>query len=93
MNTITINNAVSNFPQIVSDTIKNYEETVIVGEQGAVVLVSQQEWNSIMETVRLLRDKQSLKSLIDGHKARKNGRKPKGKQINEAFYDLQNIDS
>ncbi len=93
MNTITINNAVSNFPQIVSDTIKNYEETVIVGEQGAVVLVSQQEWNSIMETVRLLRDKQSLKSLIDGHKARKNGRKHKGKQINEAFYDLQNIDS
>jgi len=93
MNTITINNAISNFPQLITNTIRNFEETVIVGEQGSVVLISQQEWNSILETVRLFRDKKSLKSLLDGHSARKNKSIPKGKLINEAFYDLQDTDS
>ena len=93
MNAITINNAITNFPQIVSNTIKNFEETLIVGEQGAVVLISQQEWDSIMETIRLFRDKKSLKSLIEGHNIRKKGQKPKGKTINQAFHDLQDTNS
>jgi len=88
MNAITINNAISNFPQIVKNTINNYEETLIVGEQGSVVLISQQEWNSIMETIRLFRDKKSLKSLVDGHNARKKGLTNKSKPVEEAFYDL-----
>jgi len=93
MNAITINNAISNFPQIVTNTIRNFEETVIVGEQGAVVLVSQQEWNSIMETMRLFRDKKSLQSLIEGHKVRRKKLVPQGKTINQAFYDLQDTNS
>ena len=93
MNTITINNAISNFPQLITNTIRNFEETVIVGEQGSVVLISQQEWNSIMETIRLFRDKKSLKALIEGHNARKKGKKSKSKTINQAFYDLQDTHS
>lgn len=93
MNAITIDNANSNFPQIVTDTIRNVEETVIVGEQGAVVLISQQEWNSIMETLRLFRDKKSLKALLEGHSARRKGLRPKSETINEAFYDQQDINS
>jgi PHD/YefM family antitoxin component YafN of YafNO toxin-antitoxin module len=93
MNAITIDNAISNFPQIVTNTIRNYEETVIVGEQGAVVLISQQEWNSIMETVRLFRDKKSLKSLLDGHSARRKGLKAKGETLNKAFHDQQVLQS
>jgi PHD/YefM family antitoxin component YafN of YafNO toxin-antitoxin module len=93
MNTITINNAITNFPQIVTNTIKNFEETIIVGEQGSVVLVSQQEWNSIMETIRLFRDKKSLKSLIEGHNARKKGHSSKSKAINQAFYDIQDTNT
>jgi len=85
MNAITIDNAISNFPQIVTNTIRNVEETVIVGEQGAVVLVSQQEWNSIMETLRLFRDKKSLKALLDGHSARRKGQRPKSETVNQAF--------
>jgi len=93
MNTITINNAISNFPQIVNNTIKNFEETLIVGDQGAVVLISQQEWDSMMETIRLLRDKKSLKSLIEGQNIRKKGLKSKGKTITQAFYDIQDTHS
>jgi len=93
MNTITINNAITNFPQLISNTIRNFEETIIVGEQGSVVLVSEQEWNSIMETVRLFRDKKSLKSLIEGHNIRRNGQKPNSKSIEQTFYDLQDTHS
>ncbi len=93
MNAITINNAISNFPQIVTNTIRNFEETLIVGEQGAVVLVSQLEWNSIMETIRLFRDKKSLKALIEGHNARRKGQKSKSKTVNQVFYDLQDTHS
>lgn len=93
MNAITMDNAISNFPQIVTDTIRNFEETVIVGEQGAVVLVSQQEWNSMVETLRLFRDKKSLKSLLEGHSIRRKGLRPKSETINQAFHDLQDINS
>jgi PHD/YefM family antitoxin component YafN of YafNO toxin-antitoxin module len=93
MNTISINNAISNFPQLITNTIRNIEETVIVGEQGSVVLISQQEWNSIMETIRLFRDKKSLKSLLEGQNSRRKGQKSKGKTINQAFYDLQDTHS
>jgi len=91
MNAITIDNAISNFPQIVTNTIRNFEETIIVGEQGAVVLISQQEWNSMMETIRLFRDKKSLKSLFEGHNVRRKGLKPKSETINQTFNDLQDI--
>jgi len=91
MNAITIDNAISNFPQIVTNTIRNFEETIIVGEQGAVVLISQQEWNSMMETIRLFRDKKSLKSLLEGHNVRRKGLKPKSETINQTFNDLQDI--
>jgi PHD/YefM family antitoxin component YafN of YafNO toxin-antitoxin module len=93
MNAITIDNAISNFPQIVTNTIRNFEETIIVGEQGAVVLISQQEWNSMMETIKLFRDKKSLKSLLEGHSVRRKGQKPNSETINQTFHDLQDINS
>ena len=88
MNTITIKKAISDFPKIVENTISNFEKTVIVVENGAVVLISQSEWNIIQETIDLLKDKQSLKALFEGHNNRKEGKKSESKTIEEAFYDL-----
>jgi len=88
MNEISLSDAISNFPLLVSNTIKNEEETVIVADQGSVVLVSQNEWNEIMETLRLLQDKKSLKALLEGHQKRKAGIKPEGLTLTEAFDDL-----
>ncbi|MBI4645934.1 MAG: type II toxin-antitoxin system Phd/YefM family antitoxin [Bacteroidia bacterium] len=86
MNAITINNAITNFPKLVADTIRNFEETIIVSDQGSVVLISQTDWERIIETLRLLRDKQSLKALIEGHKIRRKKQKHQGKTIEEAFF-------
>ncbi len=89
MNPVGIQQAVRALPELVQQTIENCEETVIVTENGAVVMVDQREWERIMETNRLLRDKTSLKALLDGHKARDEGNIPNGVSMNEAFYDLQ----
>ena len=70
-------------------TIKNVEEVVIVSDYGSVVVVDQNEWESIQETLRLLKDKRSLKALLESHKLRDENKKIKAKSVDEAFYDLQ----
>ena len=87
MVSVTLNNAVINLPQIIADTISNQEETVIVTDEGAVVMLSQDSWDGMIETLRLLKDKKSLKALLDGQAKRKQGIK-QGKSPEEIFYDL-----
>ena len=67
---------------------KHCGETIIVSEAGAVVLIEQQEWEHMLETLRLIQDKTSLKALLDGHKQRDAGDVPDGVTMEEAFYDL-----
>jgi PHD/YefM family antitoxin component YafN of YafNO toxin-antitoxin module len=74
MVSVTLNNAVGNLPKIIADTISNQEETVIVTDDGAVVMLSQHNWDGMLETLRLLKDKKSLKALLDGQ-ARSKSRK------------------
>lgn len=87
MVSVTLNNAVGNLPKIIADTINNQEETVIVTDDGAVVMLSQENWDGMLETLRLLKDKRSLKALLDGQVRRKQGMN-QGKSPEEIFYDL-----
>lgn len=79
MKATTLKNALHNLPQIIASTIQTEEETVIVTDEGSVVLVEQDNWNSMVETLRLLQDKRSLTSLLQSIEARKKGNRPKGK--------------
>ena len=89
MNTIGIQQAIQTLPQIIRQTLDNCEETIIVSDAGSVVLVDQREWENMLETLRLLQDKTSLKALLDGHKDRDMGNTPDAVTVEEAFYDLQ----
>lgn len=82
---ITLNTAKNNLENIVKKTIDNQEETLVVTDNGNVVLVEQSEWNSIMETLRLFSDKRSLSALLEGIEARKKGKALQGKSIEEVF--------
>ncbi len=73
MNTIGIQQAVQDLPQIIQYTLDNCEETVIVSERGVVVMVDQREWKNMQETLRLFRDKKSLNALLEGHRNRESG--------------------
>ena len=87
MVSLTLHNAIGNLPKIIADTITNQEETLIVTDEGTVVMLSQDNWESMKETLRLLKDKKSLKALLEGHARRKKGLNS-GKTIEDAFYDL-----
>ena len=88
MKATTLKNAITNLPTIISSTIQTEEETVIVTDDGSVVLVEQDNWNSMVETLRLLKDKRSLTSLLQSIEARKNGKRPIGKTIDQIFTDV-----
>jgi len=88
MHTIVIQQAMQSLPELIQETLDNSEETVIVSEVGAVVLVAQREWENMLEMVRLLQDKTSLRALLDGHKDRELGNTPDAVTVAEAFYDL-----
>lgn len=90
MNTITLQKASKNLSQIVNNTIKNNEETVIVSDDGSVVLINQYEWENMKETISILNDETSLKALVEGHRDRLQNNPIKAKTIKEAFYDLLN---
>ncbi|RLD54138.1 MAG: hypothetical protein DRJ05_15235 [Bacteroidetes bacterium] len=88
MRTITLDTAVNNLPNLISNTLANQEETIIVTDNGSVVMVDMENWEGIVESLRLLRDKKSLKVLLEGHKQRSQNNKPIGRNIEEVFYDI-----
>jgi len=88
MISVNIEKAAQSLPQLIYDTLKNCEETLIVSEAGSVVLIDQTEWENIQETLKLLHDEKSLKALLEGHKDRDRGIRPDGVSPEEAFYDL-----
>ena len=89
MNAVGIEQAVSILPELIQKTIENCEETVIVTDFGAAVLIDQREWENMLETLRLFQDKISLKALLNGHKLRKAGKTPDALTVEEAFNDIQ----
>ena len=89
MHAVSVENAMKDLPGLINRTIKNVDEVVIVSDYGAVVVIDQGEWESIQETLRLLKDKRSLKALLESHKLRDENKEIESKSVEEAFYDLQ----
>jgi len=88
MISIDIKKASQTLPELVHGTLVNCEETVIVSDTGAVVMIDQNEWENMKETLKLLHDKKALKALLEGHKERDREKVPDSVSVEEAFYDL-----
>jgi PHD/YefM family antitoxin component YafN of YafNO toxin-antitoxin module len=67
MNALSLQEASTNLPHIIAETIQNSDETLIVSDQGAVIMIDKAYWEEIQETLLLLRDKKSLAALLEGH--------------------------
>jgi PHD/YefM family antitoxin component YafN of YafNO toxin-antitoxin module len=89
MRAITLQEAARSFETVMQSTLANAEETVIVSDAGAVVIVQQQYWEELQETLRLLYDKTSLQALLEGHRERERTGSVSGKSPNEVFGDVQ----
>ena len=88
MHTVTFDVASKNLTNLILQTIKEKEETVIVTGDGSVVILDESEWSHIRETLRLLSDKESLTALIESHAIREKGMRPEGIGPEEAFKDV-----
>lgn len=53
MKTMAATSARNNFYSLIDNTCFNHEPVLITGKRGNSVLVSQQDWDSIMETLYL----------------------------------------
>ncbi len=88
MRTVTLDQAGADLKAIIQQTIRDKDETVIASSEGAVVVLDENEWLNIKETLRLFTDKQSLSALMESHAIRERGEKPKGITPEEAFKDV-----
>lgn len=89
MSSITLEKLNLNIDNYFISAINNNEELLITSDYGNLVMINENEWNRINETLNLLSDKISLNSLLISHKERENGIEPESYSINEVFSDLQ----
>ena len=68
MNTITATNARSNFFQLLKDTINKHAYTTISSKEGNVVMMSQEEFEGLMETAELSAVPELVESLHEAEK-------------------------
>ncbi len=78
MRTVTLDQASADLKAIIQQTIRDKDETVIASSDGAVVVLDENEWSNIKETLRLFTDKQSLSALLESHAIRDRSEKPNG---------------
>jgi len=68
MNVVTVSQARSNLFRLVDDTSINHQPTFIKGKRNNAVLVSEEDWNSIQETIYLFSIPGMVESIIEGAK-------------------------
>ena len=66
MNTINVTNARKNLYKIIKSINDSHEPIHITGKNGAVVMIAEEDWKSIEETLFLIADPKLRKSIIDG---------------------------
>ena len=68
--------------------VDDYEHIILTHKQGAVVLISMDQWNAWQETERLFRDKRALKALEDSIARHERGEIQESFTVEEVFADL-----
>lgn len=65
---ISITNARTNLYRLVDEAVQTHKPVVIAGKRGNAVLLSEEDWNSINETLYLLSIPGMRESIVDGIK-------------------------
>ena len=68
MNIVTVSQARSNLYRLVDDTSSSHQPTFIKGKRNSSVLVCEEDWRSIQETIYLLSNPRMAESIIKGKK-------------------------
>ena len=65
---ISVTNARTNLYKLVDEAVQTHKLVVIAGKRGNAVLVAEEDWNSINETLYLLSIPGMRESIVDGIK-------------------------
>ncbi len=66
MSTITVTEARANLYKLIEDASKSHKPVVITGKHGNAVLLAEEDWNAISETLHLLSVPGMRESILDG---------------------------
>ena len=66
MTTLNVTEARANLYKLIDDTTVNHEPVVITGKRGNAVLLAEDDWNAINETLHLLSVPRMRKSILEG---------------------------
>ena len=89
----TLQQASIGLGEVIARAVQDHEEAAIVSDRGSVILVPQDEFDSMQESLRLLNDPRSLKVLLAGHAQRDERRLSHLPTVEQVFDDLQNSHS
>lgn len=66
MEFITVSDARKNLYKLVDEVAENHEPTIIKGKRNTAVLISNQDWEDIQETLFVAQNKELSDSLLKG---------------------------
>ena len=66
MTTLKVTEARVNLYKLIDDTTMNHQSVVITGKRGNAVLLAEDDWNTINETLHLLSLPGMLESILEG---------------------------
>jgi len=66
MTTLNVTEARANLYKLIDDTTVSHEPVVITGNRGNAVLLAEDDWNAINETLHLLSVPGMRESIVEG---------------------------
>ena len=66
MTTLNVTEARANLYKLIDDTTVSHEPVVITGKRGNAVLLAEDDWNAINETLHLLSVPGMRESILEG---------------------------
>ena len=66
MTTLKVTEARVNLYKLIDDTTMNHQSVVITGKRGNAVLLAEDDWNTINETLHLLSVPGMRESILEG---------------------------
>ena len=66
MNSITVTDARKTLYKLINETADSHEPVLISGKKANAVLISEEDWNAINETLHLLSIQGMRESIIEG---------------------------
>ena len=66
MTTLKVTEARANLYKLIDDTLVSHKSLVIAGKRGNVVLLAEDDWNAINETLHLLSVPGMRESILEG---------------------------